>query len=208
MAKERLKSPRARLFVALDLPERVRAAITAWQAVALADPALRAVREPALHITLCFLGYLPERRIDAVAAIIGEACGVAVPMRLEPEPRPLPPRGRARLYALSAPSEGAVELQGRLSAALADARLYEPEKRAFWSHVTVARVRTERLKDAAGRRRKGRPMAVEAAPGSLPEAALEPFEAVRLTLYRSNLRSYGAEYMPLASNDLKSRDSE
>ena len=31
VAKERLKSPRARLFVALDLPEDVRDGLAAWQ---------------------------------------------------------------------------------------------------------------------------------------------------------------------------------
>ena len=39
MAKQLLKSPRARLFVALDLPDRVREGIGRWQAKALADPA-------------------------------------------------------------------------------------------------------------------------------------------------------------------------
>ena len=43
MAKERLKSPRARLFVALDLPDRVRDGLVAWQREALTDPALRPV---------------------------------------------------------------------------------------------------------------------------------------------------------------------
>ena len=48
-------------------------------------------------------------------------------------------------------------------------------------------------------------MAVETPPKPLPAEALEPFEAVRVTLYRSNLRSHGAEYVPLASIDLTSR---
>ena len=48
-------------------------------------------------------------------------------------------------------------------------------------------------------------MQVEQAPGPLPAKALEAFEAVRITLYRSNLRSQGAEYVPLASLDLASR---
>jgi len=39
MAKERLKSPRARLFVALDLPEAVRTGIAAWGRRELVDPA-------------------------------------------------------------------------------------------------------------------------------------------------------------------------
>ena len=37
---------------------------------------------------------------------------------------------------------------------------------------------------------------------SLPEALLEPFGAVRMTLYRSELRPMGAEYLPLAAMDL------
>ena len=63
MAKERLKSPRARLFVALDLPQDVRAGLVDWQRTALADPALRVVRPEALHMTLIFLGYHPEKEI-------------------------------------------------------------------------------------------------------------------------------------------------
>ena len=61
VAKERLKSPRARLFVALDLPDRVRNGIAAWGREQLGDPALRPVAEESLHITLAFLGYLPEK---------------------------------------------------------------------------------------------------------------------------------------------------
>ncbi len=205
VTKERLGSPRARLFVALDLPAHVRDAITAWQDTALGDDALRAVAPAALHVTLCFLGYLPERRIEEVEVALTAVETTSVGMRLEADARPLPPRGRPRLYALAAPSDAAVELQGRVSAALEDARLYEPERREFWPHVTVARVRPERRKDASGRRRRGRPMAVAEAPKPLPEGALKPFEAVRLTFYRSNLRSHGAEYVPLASIDLTSR---
>jgi hypothetical protein len=44
VAKKRLKSPRARLFVALDLPQDVRAGLVDWQRTSLSDPALRMVR--------------------------------------------------------------------------------------------------------------------------------------------------------------------
>jgi len=46
MAKERLKSPRARLFVALDLPEALREGIVAWGRRELDDPALQAGPPP------------------------------------------------------------------------------------------------------------------------------------------------------------------
>ena len=70
MAKERLKSPRARLFVALDLPDEVRAEIEAWGRMELGDPALRPVRREALHVTLAFLGYRAEKEIPRLAEIV------------------------------------------------------------------------------------------------------------------------------------------
>ena len=113
------------------------------------------------------------------------------------------PRGRraASLYALEAESPDSVSLQGRLERELMAARLYEPEKRPFWTHVTVARVRSERG-TPGNRRRRGRPMRVEAAPARLPAELLEPFSAVRIALYRSTLRPTGAEYALLAGLDL------
>jgi 2'-5' RNA ligase len=128
-----------------------------------------------------------------------------VDLRFEAEPAPRP-KGRPRLYALGAESPAAVELQAEVSDALEARRFYVPEKRAFWPHVTVARVRSERLPPKPGQRRgKGRPRRVRKAPGELPKALQEPFGAVRVTLYRSNLRPQGAEYVPLGGIDLRPR---
>jgi RNA 2',3'-cyclic 3'-phosphodiesterase len=194
MAKERLKSPRARLFVALDLSEEVRAGIERWGTGALTDPALRRVASESLHITLAFLGFRPEKQIEEVAAVVGESAGPAPWIELgDPEQRP--PRGRARLFALPALSPGAEVLQAGLWEKLVEARLYEPEKRAFWPHVTLARVRPE----GRGSRR---PRVVERVPGSLPASLKEPFLGVRMTLYRSELQPQGARYTPLAQVEL------
>ena len=55
--------PRARLFVALELPEPVRAALADWRDAALARvEGLRPVADESLHATLCFLGGRPEGR--------------------------------------------------------------------------------------------------------------------------------------------------
>jgi RNA 2',3'-cyclic 3'-phosphodiesterase len=197
VAKERLKSPRARLFVALDLPDEVRDGLAAWQAVELADEALRPIPREALHITLCFLGYLPEREIDRIGALLLAVPARPIPLRLAAEPVAKPPR-RPRLFAIDAPSEGAIAIQAEVEAALVAERLYKPEKRPFWPHVTVARVRPVKG-------RKGKPRRVTRSPGALPDALLEPFGAVRVTLYRSILRPAGAEYTPLASLALPQR---
>jgi 2'-5' RNA ligase len=194
MAKERLKSPRARLFVALDLPEGVRDGIVAWGRKELADPALRPVAAESLHVTLAFLGWLPEKEIPRLAGIVSAAGGPAPRLRLE-DPVPRPQRGRPRLFALPADSPGAVELQAGLQERLVEARLYEPEKRPFWPHVTVARVRREE-------RGSKRPALVARPPGAAPKALLQAVSCVRMTLYRSELKPQGAEYTPLAQVDL------
>jgi 2'-5' RNA ligase len=201
VAKERLKSPRARLFVALDLPDPVRDGLATWQAHALTDPALRPVRREALHVTLCFLSYHPERAIESVASVVTGVAARRVEIRLAPEPVAMPPR-RPRLFAVGGASPAASELQAELSGLLTAARFYKPEKREFWTHVTVARARSERGSRARGGR--GKPMRVESPPGPLPGTLTEPFSAVRLSLYRSLLKPTGAEYVRLESLNLPS----
>jgi 2'-5' RNA ligase len=196
--------PKARLFVALDLPDVVRKRIAGWQEKALGDPALRPMRSEALHVTLCFLAYRAEREIPRVEEAIAAIEPRPVMMRFDPEPSPVP-KGRPRLFTLSASSDDAVALQGELSKALAANGLYEPEDRRFWPHVTVARVRTERLAPERGKRRgKARPKRVRKPPGPLPAALEQPFGCVRVVLYRSNLKPQGAEYVALSGIDLPS----
>jgi 2'-5' RNA ligase len=194
MTKERLKSPRARLFVALDLPDEVREGIVAWGGEALADPSLRVVRPESFHITLAFLGYRPEKEIEQIAEVVRDSAGPAPWIELL-DPVQRPPRGKARLYALPVLSAGAESLQAGLEQKLVEGGFYEPEKRPFWPHVTVARVRPE----ARGSRR---PAVVSDPPGKLPEGLSETFLGVRLALYRSELQPTGARYVPLAQVEL------
>lgn len=194
MTKERLKSPRARMFVALDLPRTVREEIGVWGREALSDPALRPVAPEFLHVTLAFLGYRPEKDAERVAAAMAE-CAAPAPLVELLDPVGRPTLRKARLFALPAPSAGTKQIQAQLSGLLADEKLYEPEKRDFWPHVTVARVRPE----GRGSRR---PAPIEQHPGALPESLSEPFYGVRLTLYRSVLQPQGARYVPLAQVEL------
>jgi 2'-5' RNA ligase len=195
MAKERLKSPRARLFVALDLPDSLTAGIDAWGREALADPALRPLPVASLHVTLVFLGYRPEKEIGRIGEIVEGLAGPAPRIELR-DPVQRPERGRPRLFALPIFSPETVSLQGELEERLAAECLHEPESRPFWPHLTVARVRPE------GRGSK-RPRPVERPPGPLPEGVRErTFDSVRISLYLSQLRPQGAQYTPLAHVDL------
>lgn len=194
VVKERLKSPRVRLFVALDLPDEVRDGIVAWGREELVDPALRPVPPESLHITLAFLGHRPEKEVDRIAEVVRESAGPAPWVELR-DPEQRPPRGRERLYALPALSPGTEALQMGVEQGLAGAGFYKPEKRSFWPHVTVARVRPE----ARGSRR---PAVVSRPPGKLPEGLLEARICRRMTLYRSELQPTGARYVPLAQVEL------
>ena len=191
MAKERLKSPRARLFVALDLPNDVRAGLIDWQRTALADPALRIVRPEALHMTLVFLGYQAEKDVKAIAKAAFDVSVQAPAVELIAEPVGVPGGKRPRLIALAANSDEAVELQKQVETRLVGEGFYEPEKRAFWPHLTVARVRPE----APGSRKAA---LLRAPPHPLPEHMFRFFRPTRLVLFKSQLRRSGAEYEPLA----------
>jgi RNA 2',3'-cyclic 3'-phosphodiesterase len=194
VAKERLKSPRARLFVALDLPEDSREGIIAWGREELSDPALRPVVPESLHVTLAFLGYRPEKEIEQIAAAVREAESPAPWIELR-DPVQRPPRGRARIYALPVLSPGTEALQAGVEEKLVAGGFYKPEKRPFWPHVTVARVRPE----ARGSRR---PAVVSRVPGAIPAELSEPRLSIRLALYRSELKPTGARYVPLAQVEL------
>ena len=180
-----------RLFVALDLPASVRAGIAAWGAEELTDPALRPVAEESLHVTLAFLGGRLPAEVEPAAAIVRDSGAAPAPLMELLEPVGKPSRRRAGVWALPVLSAGAEQLQAEVSDRLVAAGLYKPEKRPFWPHVTVARVRPE----ARGSRR---PAVVAKPPGELPAALSEPFLGVRLGLYRSELKSTGARYVPLA----------
>jgi RNA 2',3'-cyclic 3'-phosphodiesterase len=201
VAKERLKSPRARLFVALDLPDDVRAGIVDWQRTALSEPALRVVRPEALHMTLVFLGYQAEKDAKAIAKRAFDVDAQAPAVELLAEPVGVPPGKRPRLIALAANSEEAVSLQGQVEERLVEAGFYEPEKRPFWPHLTVARVKPEAPKSR-------KPALIRIPPHPLPEHMFRFFRPTRLVLFKSHLRRSGAEYESLAELELPTANDE
>lgn len=174
------------MFVALDLPEEVRHGLVEWRDRLIADRSdLRPVRPEALHVTLVFLGWQDESAADRIAAAAFDAVPGAAPTLTPTGVRPVPPRD-PRLFALDLDDEEdrAVALQAAVSKALEAGRWYRPEKRPFWPHMTLARVKR--------RERRVPPLADD------PPPPAEPFEAAVVTLYRSTLRPQGALYEPLA----------
>ena len=169
-----------RLFVACDLPGGVLRALTAWQQSALApQPDVRVVGS--LHITLVFLGDVPEAAVDDVVAALRPVTFKPFKLRFE-APLFLPERGAKHVVALhlADPSGGLAALQAGASDAVRDAGLYKPSRRPWLGHVTVARFR--------------RP----SHPFPLQNVTIPQFGVNRMVLYSSLLERAGAVHTPVA----------
>jgi RNA 2',3'-cyclic 3'-phosphodiesterase len=202
----------ARLFVAVDPPLQAREELAEWaRAVAAAaraaggSPAgLRLLDVGLLHLTLCFLGSRPVGEIDALAGVVG-SCAEQVEHACELSvgaPLWLPPR-RARALAVEIHDRGGAlaRLQEQVSGALASVSGWEPERRRFRPHITLARVRG----GALGARQRGPARSGPARSGhelALPATPPSDFLAREIVLYRSWLTPAGASYEALASAGL------
>jgi 2'-5' RNA ligase len=187
--RKRPGSPRARLFLALEPTADDRLALARWRdSVVAGRDDLRPVAAETLHLTLAFLGYRPEKEIAAIAEAAFEPLADVAAVALDPlAVVPVPRRG-PRLFALDLgdPEGGAARIQSLTEAALAARRFHRPEKRAWWPHVTLARVK---------RGMRAEPLDAEPPAG--------PLRATQVTLYRSTLRPQGALYEAQASFQLR-----
>lgn len=183
-----------RLFVALELPDSQRHLLSGlgrradWFGLEAGN--LGWVRAENLHVTLKFLGEVPDGQVPAVCDALK---GVAVPgpLRLNVQGVTFfPPRGPIRVFvaevggpdmqplcALQAAVEHALEAVG-----------FPREGRPFRPHVTLARARRERRVPAVARK-----LVAEH-----PLPAGEPFDVDAFVLMRSELKPMGAIYTPAA----------
>jgi RNA 2',3'-cyclic 3'-phosphodiesterase len=178
----------ARLFVALELPAADRAALAGWSHDACAaDPALRAVAEEALHVTVHFLGERPEDDIAALRWVIAGAPVAAVPLASAGVLWLAPRRPHVLTLGLEDPSGALAALHRALGPLLEAATPgFRRATRALRPHVTVARVQ-----------RGARPREE-----ALPEPPELSCEATGVVLLRSRLSPAGAVYEPLERRSL------
>jgi RNA 2',3'-cyclic 3'-phosphodiesterase len=178
----------ARLFAALELPTDVRAELAAFgRAAADRDGALRPVALDALHLTLAFLGHRALDEIDPAREAVRGVQSAAPSLTLG-EPLWLAPR-RPHVLTVALQDGGGVlaALQAQVVERLAAALPWEPERRRFRPHATVARVR-----------RGWRPRTRD-----LPAAPHASFAAEAVVLFRSHLGGRGpARYEALERVEL------
>lgn len=167
--------PAARLFFALWPDQAGRQALARAFGTALAATDGRAVPPEHLHLTLEFLGSVPDTQLASLAAL---GAAVVLPDEAVVLDRLGWWRPAATLVAsASAPTPGLIAMQAELRAALAG-RGFRVDSRPFRPHVTLARK-------------------VAVAP-LLPKTASAAWPITELALVESVATPRGSRYRPLA----------
>jgi 2'-5' RNA ligase len=180
-----------RCFIAIDLSDEVRASLDAVQGRLRASAPradVRWVAPAGMHLTLKFLGEVPEADLAGVRSALAAAATPAASIALACRGLGAFP-GLTRPRVLWAGLRGGLSEVGQLAAACErslEPLGYAPEKRPFRGHVTLGRVRSPRGLGPVVR-------AVEAA----SEADFGSWTATEVVLYRSHLRRSGAVHEPL-----------
>jgi 2'-5' RNA ligase len=205
------REPTLRLFVALELPDTWKQALHALQdesqASLAAHPETKAVRvrwvrPEGIHLTLKFLGQVPQERLEKIDWALRNA--VAEPPRFDltlgragsfsdrraprviwagiTEPTSFGPRGilDTKLYQLAEAIETWFAAAG-----------FPRERRSFAPHLTLARL----PEDLSPQLRE----AVAAITNASPAPRVSPFMVERVSLMRSQLSPGGARYERLAA---------
>jgi RNA 2',3'-cyclic 3'-phosphodiesterase len=179
-----------RLFVALEPPDAVRrrivrAAAELRRAAGRAEADVRWVAPENLHLTLQFLGGVPEERVPVLAAALEAAAAGSRPLTLEVTgaggfPNARRPRVVWLGMAGDVPALAAmVDDLGRRLAPLG----FPPEARPFSPHLTLGRARDQRGAPGLG--------------GALAARAQEDgfaWRATEVVLFESHLSAKGPRY--------------
>jgi 2'-5' RNA ligase len=186
-----------RLFVALEPPDLVRRRLAALQRDLRRaaegpggqhPPGMKWVATESIHLTLQFLGAVPDERVADVKAAVASAAAASAPLHLEVRGAGgFPSARRARVVWAGvggdvAPLQELVAALGRLLAPLG----FPPEARAYSPHLTLGRARDPR--GAGG---------LAAALAQAAEAPGAPWRANEVVLFESHLSPQGPTYEAL-----------
>lgn len=182
-----------RCFIAIELPHELRERIGNALAPIAQAREVKWVRPENIHITLKFLGSVPEQKIEDITAGIRRAAKDSgqITVRVRGAGA-FPNTRRPSVLWLGLDASGAlIELHARLEREMEQLG-FSPEGREFSAHLTVGRVRK-------GSRATKRTMAgFEALEGE----EFGSFVAASIALIKSELRPKGPKYTVIHSSKL------
>jgi len=187
-----------RVFVAVDIPERIRLGISKLQDF-LSGRGVREIRwtrPSGIHLTLRFCGEIPPETVR----LLSEACAPGAPVypfrvalsRLET----FPPRGLPCVLVISTAESAGLQKLAEWVGKRSEAVGIPTELRRFHPHLTLGRFRS-------GARR------LSAQPGELgEELSRQEMEVDRFKIFQSHLGPDGARYEVLAEIPLLGENAE
>jgi len=184
-----------RLFIAIKLPPEITQGITKVQEeLRSAGATANWTRPEGIHLTLKFLGEVPEERVSEIMAALTDAAKVSGKLNLEISGAGAFPNVKnPRVLWLGV--TGDVEKLVRLQTAVENAMMglgFEREERKFSPHLTLARVKFPKPRDNWQKQTEG-----------IRDVKLGGFEADHISLMKSELRREGAVYTEVGRIELK-----
>jgi len=186
-----------RSFIAIELPDDIRQSIdnVTRQLRARGIPAIRWVHVNNIHLTLQFLGEVPSKDLNAIAEQLKLTAKQSRPFEIRISGLGcFPNRRQPRVIwvGVKAPPELAA-----LQKSIQDENVrlgITPENRAFSPHLTLGRIAHDVLPSDLAR--------ISEILSSTTIGELGKFTPTQIILFRSELRSEGAQYSPLIAAPL------
>lgn len=146
MPREQTQSSGAtRTFIAIELPADVKDLIAAHveRLETLVPTGIKWVGPRTSHITLAFLGNVPDNRLSTLSRVLDEVASTSPSFKLMTGRLgafPTPRRPRVLWLGMEGDTQSMVQMQLRLQEALA-AEGFPGERRDFKPHITIGRAR-------------------------------------------------------------------
>ncbi len=180
---------RRRIFIAINLPDKIKARLKEVKEKYDYLP-VRWTKEPSLHLTLIFIGYVSDEQMLEACRAAREVAEQSEPLTLNFKRITLGPPGKSpRMIWLEGEiNQGLVSLKNRLEEVLlnSDSGFSHRESRPLNPHITLARIKMQQWQQM-----ESTPQINEAFQAQVPVASIEVME--------SDLKHDGAEYAILES---------
>ena len=175
-----------RLFVAIRPPENIRDLLID----AMDDsPDFRWQDAEQLHLTLRFIGEVDRPVADDIASALGRIQSEAFELRVAGVGR-FEQRSSGAFWAGVEPKTAVAALAAKVERVCQQVGL-EPERRAFFPHITLARWKGRRSREVADFLERHRAL------------RSDPFQVTQFTLFESRLSRHGAHYEAAATYTLR-----
>jgi RNA 2',3'-cyclic 3'-phosphodiesterase len=184
-----------RIFMAIEFPEEIKEIII--QRINLfkkLHPQFKWIKRPALHLTLKFIGELPDTIIPGIYNQLKEAFLHTDPFNLASGPLGFfPSAKRARVFFLDLKKSDPLEICYQIIENRLELIGIEKDKRAFHPHITLARIKNFNLTSEQSQALQSQ---------SMPQIIINVNEII---LMQSELSASGARYTPVQRFSLRKK---